>query len=395
VKVRAEQTSQRDDLETTAPPRARRVRRAPRLGIAALLLLGCHAPGGAGRRGTCAGGTPTARPSEAARTLHPGLQYREQSCQVGEHTLRLRQLELRAGAGLELRAQLNPTARTDARCGQRYGGEQDIRHSFTDVPGFRVLGATNGNFFHRLGEGFRSNGMIWSREGVDQGVLLAPVQPTSDPDFRGDHVFIADAHGGHEVRIATGDCTPGECRVSIVPPPATPAAVYERLRARPQPMSEADFIAALREAFPSMTLALQINHAYAEPEEDPQASSLHTLAPSFRCSPTRTWTCRAHPVTLLCAARDGSVSLLTAESISYPALPAGLRPGGPCGTECEQLYILDGGGSAQIGYIDPSDGHFELRYAGRIYEDPAPGCARYRPVDHYLTIGTPLSSDAR
>jgi hypothetical protein len=252
-----------------------------------------------------------------------------------------------------------------------------------------VLGATNGNFFHRLPGGtFRSNGMIWTATDAPDGAPLAPIEPTVDKDFRGDHVFVADATGGHEVRIASGPCAPGACRVTVSPLPGTPAAAWDVLRARPQPMDDAEFVAALRAAFPGLTLAMQLNHALSDAAGDRAAAPEQVLAEAFRCGPAHAWTCQPHAVTLLCAHPDGAVSLMTSEPASYADLAAGLRVGGACATECALLYLLDGGGSAQIGYADPAGGAFRVTYAGKHDAAPPPGCAEYRPVEHYLVVGT-------
>ncbi len=356
----------------TAAPRPGRVRPLALL----VLLTGC--PGAHAGRGSLVsrldGGAFVAG---APVTLAPGLAYREVACRVGDDILHLRQLQLRPGVAPQLRAVLNPSARTDARCAQRYGGA-DLREVLPAVPGFRVLGATNGNFFHRLGEGFRANGMIWSLD-ARGGSLLAPVQPTVDPDFRGDRVAVVDASGLHELRIETGACEPGACAVTL----STATSPDERARfgRREGPMSQDEFVAAMRGAYPTMTLAMQLNHAYAAGPGD-------ALAESFRCTPARRWTCDPHPVTLLCGSHDGAVSLLAAERVSYPALPVGLRPGGACDTRCETLYILDGGGSTQVGYTDAATGAFRVEFAGKVYPNAPTGCATHRPVDHYLAIGT-------
>lgn len=341
------------------------------------VLTGCPSPH-AGRGSLVSRLDGGAFVSGAPVALAPGLRFREVACRVGDDIVHLRELRLGAGAGLQLRAVLNPSARTDARCSQRYGGS-DLRAVLPSVPGFRVLGATNGNFFHRVGHGFRANGMIWSLD-VRGGSLLAPVQPTVDPDFRGDRVAVVDTTGLHELRIETGACEPGACAVSLSA--ATSPAERARFARREGPMSQDEFVAAMREAYPTMTLAMQLNHAYAAGPGD-------ALAESFRCSPALRWTCDPHPVTLLCGSRDGAVSLLSATPVSYPSLPVGLRPGGPCDARCETLYILDGGGSTQIGYTDPTSGAFRVEFAGKVYPSAPTGCATYRPVDHYLAIGVP------
>ncbi len=362
-------------------------RAAPRFGrvrpLALLVLLtGC--PGAHAGRGSLVSRLDGAAfVASAPVTLAPDLRYREIACRVGGDILHLRELQLRPGASLQLRAVLNASAHTDARCSQRYGGS-DLREVLPAVPGFRALGATNGNFFHRLGEGFRANGMIWSLDSRGPS-LLAPVQPTVDPDFRGDRVAVVDAQGLHELRIETGACEPGACTVSL----STATSPQERARfaRRDGPMSQDEFVAAMRAAYPTMTLAMQLNHAYAAAPGD-------ALAESFRCTPARRWTCDPHPVTLLCGTRDGAVSLLAAERVSYPALPVGLRPGGACDTRCETLYILDGGGSTQIGYTDAASGAFRVEFAGKVYPNAPNGCATYRPVDHYLAIGAATAEGA-
>lgn len=346
------------------------------------LLTGCLGPhGGRATLSSRLGGGSFV--TSAPIALAPGLRYREVACRVGDDVVHLRELELRRGTALQLRAVLNATARTDPRCAQRYGGS-DLRAVLPATPGFRVLGATNGNFFHRLGEGFRANGMIWSLD-ANGGTLLAPVQPTVDPDFRGDRLAVVDAEGLHELRIGTGACEPGRCEVTLSA--ATAPELRARFARRDGAMSQEELVAALRGAFPTMTLAMQLNHAYEGAPGD-------ALAESFRCSPARRWTCDAHPVTLLCGARDGSVSLLAAERVSYPLLPVGLRPGGPCDARCETLYILDGGGSTQIAYVDPASAALRVEFAGKVYPNAPDECATYRPVDHYLAIGAVASGPA-
>lgn len=346
----------------------------------ACLLAGCSAP-------HVGGGSLASRferapfVSSAPVVLAPGSAYRELACRVGDDVLHLRQLTLRRGASAEVRAVMNPTARTDERCPQRYGG-RDLQAVLPSTPGFQVRGAINGNFFHRLGGGFRANGMIWSRD-AGGGSLLAPLQPTVDPDLRGDRLAVIDADGLHEVHIATGPCEPGRCSATVTA--ATDADTLARFHGRVGPMPQEALSAALREAFPTMTLAMQLNHAYDGPPGD-------ALAESFRCSPARRWTCDAHPVAILCGARDG-VSLIVAERLAYRSIPAGLRPGGACDTRCEALYILDGGGSAQIAHVDPA-GAFVVDYAGKVYPSAPDGCATYRPVDHYLAIGVAAPSSA-
>jgi hypothetical protein len=92
-------------------------------------------------------------------------------------------------------------------------------------------------------------------------------------------------------------------------------------------------------------------------------------------------------VTLLCLRADRTVAVITAEQAHYAALAVALGEDGACGSECAALYLLDGGGSAQVGYVDPVERRFVMRYAGRSNPTPAPGCATYRPVDHYLVLG--------
>lgn len=361
-----------------APPDDTRLRRLHAL-ASLCLLAGCVGPhAGRGSLASRLGGS--AFVSSAPVSLAPGLVYREVACRVGDDVVHLRQLSLRAGSAVSLRAVPNSSARTDDHCPQRYGG-RDLREVLPAVAGFRVLGATNGNFFHRLGAGFRANGMIWSL-GAGGGSWLAPLQSTADPDFRGDRLALVDADGLHELRIDTGACEPGRCAATVTP--ATPAATLARLGGRLGPMSQDELLAALRAAFPTLTLAMQINHAYEGGPGD-------ALAASFRCTAARRWTCDPHPVTLLCGSREG-VSLLAAERVAYPSLPAGLRPGGPCDTRCEALYILDGGGSTQVARVDPSNGSLVIEYAGKVYPNAPDGCSLYRPVDHYLAFG--LGTDA-
>ncbi len=325
---------------------------------------------------------PLVVPGPARVALRPGVEYVETVCATGDGPVRLRALHLRPRTSAQFRALPNPTAHRDSRCLQRYGGA-DLRSLTVGVPGFRVLGAANGNFFHERPSGFRSNGMIWSAEGAAGGRLLAPMQPTVDLDYRGDRVLVVDGAGGHELRVATGPCVPGACRSTVV---ATrfvdePArAVLDRHRG---PLDDAELVAVVREAFPSTTLAMQLTPAY---EEAPAGADAATLSEYVRCVPRHPWTCDPHPVTLLCV-RPGAVSVITAESTRYAGLATALAPRGACETGCEALYLLDGGGSAQVGYVDPDGHNFIVRYAGKADRQPPAGCATYRPVDHYLAIG--------
>jgi hypothetical protein len=209
--------------------------------------------------------------------LGSGVDYHDTTCATAAGPVRLRTLLLRPGEGASLRALRNVTAARDRRCLQRYGGS-DLRILVAVTPGFRVLGAANGNFFHEWPPGFRANGMIWSSEGVNGGRWMAPLQPTADSDCRGDRVVVVDDEGGHEVQVATGRCEPGACRASFVTARFARPSAFAVLAGGREPRDEGAFLGALRSAFPRMTFAMQLTPAYDD--ATPGAAARGSPSPS-------------------------------------------------------------------------------------------------------------------
>jgi len=312
------------------------------------------------------------------------VEYEDLLCRVDGVAVRLHRAHARRRAGVELRVLANPTARRNESCRHSYGGE-DLLAVARRTRGLRLLAATNGYFFHFTDRGAeRSNGFLWSRVGrTGAGEVLSPLEPTIDPDMRGDRLVVADDRGLHELRMSTGDapCAPGACRVSEL------EGEGKRVVAAGSALDERTLVTALRSAFPRMTSAMQMVPALG----DAPAGS-DPLAPAWRCPEDRNapdaWKCERQPVAILCGHADGSVSLLAAEPARYAELARGLREGGSCGIGCRTLSFMDGGRSTQIAAVG-DDGALTPRWAMFLADRPAAGCGRLRPVHHYVALGLP------
>jgi hypothetical protein len=304
--------------------------------------------------------------------IAPGLNYGEFECTVRGRQLRFRELRIEPGHGLELRAVSNPEARPNSRCRDGYGGTDlpTLLRNPDFVPGFQVLGATNGTLFHEASRrqadgppvaGFASNSMLWSAAGV----LLAPLRSAG-----GTHLLIADSQGGHELALAFEKCGHETCARYGTPPSA-------------QAYTGRDLIARLRTQFPTMTLAIQSNMPLMGGTQDTHGRFTHyTACPA---PGSNNWKCASNYRTVLCSRADGTLSLLTTPS-AYPLeLADGLRVRGACHAECVNFYNLDGGGSTQMAFLDPTSGSYTM--SGRRIDTTQEGCSPYRPVDNYLVIG--------
>lgn len=343
--------------------------RAARLGavaLACLALSGCRRAGSSG-------------PPRVE--LGAGVEYVERVCETSAGAVRLRSLRY-APATAQLRVLQNPTARREAACQNRYGG-RDIVALLPGVEGFRPSAFANGNFFHLLDGRFRSNGFLYSLEGARGARVMAPLQPTTNVDYRGDRLLVLDSRGAHELRIDTGECLAGACGASVVGTRWVDPAGDSALRAGGRRRTEAELVEALRGAFPTVSAALQLTPASELPDE---RGSVRTSA-YVQCNDRHSWTCAPHPATWVCVRPTGEAAVITAESAEYEPLATALGPAGRCGTECAGLYILDGGGSAQVGYVRQGTREVVMRFAGKSDASPAPGCSTYRPVEHYLVLG--------
>jgi hypothetical protein len=289
------------------------------------------------------------------------------------------ELRMAASTDLELRIVRNPTAHRDPRCLERYGGS-DALSLLAARDSFVTLAFVNGNFFHLVDGGFASNGFLWSA-GASDGETIAPIESTLDPDYRGDRLVIAEGARATELRFTTSRCTPGECRSTV----ASDANVAG-------PTADADLddtalVTRIRTAFPHASAALQLTPALVERESCGAARCPRVPSPYVECVAEHRWTCDPHSVTFLCVHEDRTISLLASEKALYAPLVSALSEGGTCGTECTMLYLLDGGGSTQLGFRNASDAPLRMAYAGKFDPSPPTGCATFRPVDHYLIVG--------
>jgi hypothetical protein len=309
----------------------------------------------------------------AAVVLTPGLTYSQRELRVQGRPIQLEELRRAKGASIELRAMPNPRATHNPVCRHGYGG--------VDLPGllaapeatpsaatasFTPLAATNGTLFRIVHEGkYSSNHMLWSK---GQG-LLAPIRKAG-----GTTLFVADASGGRELKVAFEQCKPpqsGSCVRVVTPELAAMGGLAH---------AAADFTQRLEQAFPTMTLAVQSNMAlHSSPNGNSRA---------FDCPENKTndWRCAKAARTLLCSRSDGSLSLMTTPG-AYPSdLVTALTAHRDSGLkECRLLYNLDGGASTQMGRLEGGAWSF----SGSRMETSEPGCSAYRPVDHYFVFGKP------
>lgn len=312
---------------------------------------------------------PRTRASGAAAIVRTEL-----ACRVGASELRFEELRWTPGSGTELAALANRAAAPNPRCRNGYGGP-DLPALLATLPdSARVLAGTNGTFFRVSGRGYASNHLVWSKASG----LIAPFRKAG-----GASLFLADARGGHELRIRFESCGKGStcARLDRPYPPelASPAA---RARFARLPDSPA-WIAALREAYPSMTFAIQSHMRLVGGREGSlQCPTDENGAPRYG-----DWRCARAPRTALCGREDGSVSLFTTSGAAPHELSEALKKRGACHAECVHLHNLDGGGSTQSGYRQDQ----EWIMNGNRMETSEPGCSPFRPVDHYIVF---LSSRA-
>jgi hypothetical protein len=288
---------------------------------------------------------------------------------------------------LELRAVRNPGAHPDPHCaGGGYGGP-DLPKLLSQpdwLPRFKILGATNGTVFRAQAHAYASNQMLWSKGAG----LIAPLRTKG-----GQHLFVADARGGHDVAIDFKPCSRSRSRsksksaktcVQLLLPgkPGAPASRRHRL-----PIDQVE--RALLAAYPSATLILQSNM----PLMPQRGKRTHwTACPAQNPGD---WRCASLARTVLCAKRGGGISLLTTPAALPLELAAGLKRGGACHTDCDAFYNLDGGGSTQMAWLagnTPKSAPGDVaafRFSGRRIETSQPGCSPMRPVDNYLVIGAP------
>jgi hypothetical protein len=294
--------------------------------------------------------------------IAPGLTHRELSCPIGGQDRQFAELRLERGQGLELRALRDPSASFNHNCHDSYGGQGLLALlQKGPPPDFTVLGAVNGTVFRDVGVGhhWSSNQLLWSKGAG----LIAPLRGSS-----GSHLFVTDARGGHDIALTYVRCKKGPCVKATLP--GHPESVYPG----------AALIPALQKAFPGMTLAVQSNMPL-------MGDTRYTACPIGQDGKPKfgDWRCRIAQRTVLCARKDGSVSLLTTDA-AYPAeLAHGLAPGGPCKADCALAYNLDGGGSTQMLYRS-AKGYVQ---DGQRVETSQAECSPYRPVDNYLVIGRP------
>jgi hypothetical protein len=346
----------------------------------ALAACGSAAPGGA---------THVVGTSQASVTLVAAspLDYAARSCRVDGVALALHALTPAPDAALELRVLQSPTARRDERCRHRFGGD-DLLHTPLAGLGIEPLGAVNGWFFSRLPDGSsRSNGFLWSQLAAGPRVL-APLASTEDPDMHGDRLVVADARGLHELRLASGPCAQGECRARVLASVSDPAVAAHAAELA-VPLDDAALAALVTELFPTATMAMQLVAALPDAPVTAETPAQERVAAAWRCPTDHSapdgWKCERQAVSVLCGAVDGRVSLLSVEPARYWEIVAGLRAGGPCATECAQLYVLDGGYSPQLATHD-ADG-WDMRWGFFEESAPAEGCPQYRPVEHWLVLG--------
>lgn len=315
---------------------------------------------------------------QAAPTYRASPIYRSFRCAVEDRNIELEEISFKPGnSGLELRAALNPRARPDSRCSGGYSGP-DLQRLIRDpkwIPGFEVVGAVNGTVFRALERSYISNQLIWT---AGKG-LLAPLRRSG-----GNHLFVADARGGRDVALTFVTCTPRHKACARIRFPGEPVGK--------RAWAGGELLAELRRRFPTMTLAVQTNMPLMDSKSDPRGRLTHWSA----CPEKKPndWRCSSVARTVLCAKRDGTLSLLTTPG-AYPFdLAKGLRRGGTCHVDCEVFYNLDGGGSTQLAHLPtpPSQGQdatIDYELSGRRIETTQEQCSPYRPVDNYLIVVRP------
>jgi hypothetical protein len=298
--------------------------------------------------------------------------YRASSCTIEGRRIELEEINFKPGnPGLELRAVLNPRANVEPKCHGNYGGP-DIQALILDpkwVPGYQVVGAVNGTVFRALERTYISNQMIWSAGGGQ----LARLRKSG-----GNHLFVVDTRGGRDVALKFVTCTPSNLACAEIQLPGQPP-VKRALVGK-------EIVRELQKRYPTMSLVLQSNMPLMDSQKDRHGRFIHWSA----CPPKKPndWRCTSAARTVVCAKRDGSLSLITTPA-AYPIeLAQGLRRGGSCHVDCEVFYNLDGGGSTQMAHLLPGKST-GFEFSGRRVETTQPECSPYRPVDNYLVVVRP------
>lgn len=363
-----------------------------------------------------------AQMSSESVTLTPTLIYRTQSCQVARaglnrETLPLRYRELRlAGEVPEAQVMVRNTStvQSSRQCSTGYIGETlpQLVQRLETQENFRVLGATNGNFFY-LGRDARmhSTGLVVNH----RQEVLSPLRAQG-----GNYVILRSGEGQLKTLILekVGCEPPQPCRLSVIG--VVGPEVELPLRERPdfrtatsrRRMERAHVMqppAALRSPlaldeltrrmlleFPETRFAMQLSQPLGRVKSSATSPELDHYT---RCRPekdpqeVRSWRCQPAPRTVLCLRPDHSLSVMTTPSVLPYTVALGLRPQGPCESGCTQLFNLDGGGSTQMGIRRARSGEFDL-LQGRFHANH-PHCPTSRPVENILVFAVPQATAAQ
>lgn len=314
--------------------------------------------------------------------LAPGVTYSEFDCRAYAHDLRFRSLSLSAGSDARLGALRNRKAHPDSRCGAGYGGPDLLDLLSEGTLGKGILGAVNGTFFVGTdqgasgGPGYRSTTLLWTgMPGTSKGELLAPLRAKGAGLFFWGRQSGPRAVGFTPVACPGGKKTGPSCATGL-PAPIDPSGPGGERK-----LSSTELIAAIRAAYPDVTLITQLTM----PLDGGTLAPDGTLNHYTRCKESKQdWRCVRAQRTVLCAERDGTLSLLTTPRAYVYDLAVALREGSGCAKSCAAFFNLDGGGSTQLAYRDPTS--HELLMHGTPRGGTAEHCATYRPVDNYLTL---------
>lgn len=333
-----------------------------------------------------------------SRSLGQGIAYSQFKCTANGHEIEFDEFQLQPKTHLQLKVIPNPSARVDPRCLGNYGGKdlsEVIAQYDSKKSSFQPIVVVNGNFFHTHPKskevmGYAPNGLLWSKSSTKkEGELYNPLRLRGGKDL-----LLVDSKGATKIQLKLEVCGTQTC--ATLAEPDKLKANQRRLFSNA--MKTPELLKALTSAFPDLSFVAQLSMDLTGGHFDSHKKLIHYS----QCEDSATgadqkldddrksfWKCRDLPRTLFCGKKDGKISFLVTPSALVYDLAVGLRVGGSCKTECAILFNLDGGGSTQFGYRDPRTKKFII--PGLSESTNAPFCGRIRPVDHYFSIGQPIS----